>query len=280
MRPSILSSDGRLSEAGGILWNDGTGVNFGRGDDPALWQYEYLREIDYGSAAALMVRAALWQEIGGYDERYVPMYYEDADLCLQARQRGWHVLYEPGSVVVHVEGGTAGTDPQAGHKRHQEANRVTFVKKWQSILDADHLPPGDRRIREAASRHRGPRVLVVDFRMPMWDRDAGSLRMLEILRSLLRQGYGVTFVPDNFAPFEPYTRKLQELGVEVIYGGSTSCQSSPTLGRVSLLRSSRVPIQRAGGWTPYESSRPGYRDLRYGRPALGTRVASLCAQQT
>jgi glycosyltransferase involved in cell wall biosynthesis len=52
----------------------------------------------------------------------------------------------------------------------------------------------------------------------MWDRDAGSLRMLEIVRSLLRLGYGVTFAPDNLARFEPYTRELQRLGVEVIYG--------------------------------------------------------------
>ena len=52
----------------------------------------------------------------------------------------------------------------------------------------------------------------------MWDRDAGSLRMLEIVRSLQRLGYSVTFLPDNFAPTQPYTRDLQRLGVEVIYG--------------------------------------------------------------
>ncbi len=201
--PKFVSPDGRLSEAGGILWSDGTGVNFGRGDDPTRSQYEYTREIDYGSAAALMVRTELWREIGGYDERYAPMYYEDADLCLQARQRGWHVLYEPSSIVVHVEGATAGTDPQAGHKRHQEINRVKFVHKWKDLLEAEHLRPGQRRIRTAANRHRGPHVLVVDFRTPMWDRDAGSLRMFEIIRSLLRLGYGVTFVPDNSRLMNP-----------------------------------------------------------------------------
>jgi GT2 family glycosyltransferase/SAM-dependent methyltransferase len=216
--PKFISPDGLLSEAGGILWSDGTGVNFGRGDDATRPQYEYTREIDYGSAAALLVRVALWQEVGGFDERFVPMYYEDADLCLQARQRGWHVLYEPSSVVVHLEGGTAGTDPQVGYKRHQELNRAKFVKKWESVLLSEHLRPDHRRVRAAASRHRGPHVLVVDFRTPMWDRDAGSLRMCEIIRSLVRQGYGVTFVPDNFAAFEPYTRILQGLGVEVLYG--------------------------------------------------------------
>jgi O-antigen biosynthesis protein len=217
--PKFIAPDGLLSEAGGILWRDGTGVNYGRGDEPSRPKYEYTREVDYGSAAALLVRRELWQEVGGYDERYLPMYYEDADLCLQARQRGWRVVYEPSAVVVHAEGSTAGTDPNAGHKRHQEANRVKFVDKWRELLQAEHLPPGeDRRVEEAARRHRGPEVLVVDFRMPMWDRDAGSLRMLEIIRSLQRLGYAVTFVPDNGARLEPYTRKLQRLGVEVIYG--------------------------------------------------------------
>jgi glycosyltransferase involved in cell wall biosynthesis len=165
-----------------------------------------------------MVRAELWQKVGGFDQRYAPMYYEDADLCLEARQHGWRVLYEPSAVVVHVEGATAGTDPQAGHKRHQEANRLKFVDKWRTLLEAEHLRPGPGRVRRAANRHRGPPVLVVDFRVPMWDRDAGSLRMFEILRSLLRLGYGVTFLPDNFAPIQPYTRDLQRLGVEVICG--------------------------------------------------------------
>lgn len=216
--PKYLAPDGLLSEAGGIIWSDGTGVNYGRGEDPSRPRYEYTREVDYGSAAALLVRRVLWQEVGGYDERFLPMYYEDADLCFEARRRGWRVLYEPSAVVVHAEGSTAGTDVTTGHKRHQEANRVNFVQKWRETLQAEHLPPGMARVEEAARRHRGPQVLVVDFRTPMWDRDAGSLRMLEMIRSLQRLRYAVTFAPDNAARLEPYTRDLQRMGVEVIYG--------------------------------------------------------------
>ncbi|HMD57218.1 MAG TPA: glycosyltransferase [Solirubrobacteraceae bacterium] len=216
--PKFLSPDGRLSEAGGILWGDGTGANYGRGDDPGLSRYEYTREIDYGSAAALMVRAEFWQDAGGYDRRYEPMYYEDADLCMEARRRGWRVLYEPASVVVHVEGATAGVDPTAGHKTYQEVNRRKFVQKWGALLESDHPPPSPEGMQLAARRHRGPGVLVVDFRVPMWDRDAGSLRMFEIIRSLQRLGYSVTFLPDNLVPISPYTRRLQRLGVEVLYG--------------------------------------------------------------
>ncbi len=216
--PKFVAPDGSLSEAGGIIWSDGTGANFGRGDEPGRFQYEYRREVDYGSAAALMVRGELWTEVGGFDERYLPMYYEDADLCFEAHERGWRVLYEPRAVVMHVEGGTAGTDLDEGHKRHQEANRPKFVEKWRARLESEHLRSGEVRVRRAADRYRREQVLIVDHRMPMWDRDAGSLRMLEIMRSLLRLGYGVNFLPNNFTPIEPYTAELQQLGVEVIYG--------------------------------------------------------------
>jgi GT2 family glycosyltransferase/SAM-dependent methyltransferase/glycosyltransferase involved in cell wall biosynthesis len=216
--PKFVSPDGSLCEAGAIIWSDGTGANFGRGDEPGKFQYEYRREVDYGSAAALMVRGELWTEVGGFDERYLPMYYEDADLCFEAHERGWRVLYEPRAVVMHVEGGTAGTDLEEGYKRHQEANRPKFVEKWRVRLESEHLRSGEVRVRRAADRYRREQVLIVDHRMPMWDRDAGSLRMLEIMRSLLRLGYGVNFLPNNFTPIEPYTAELQQLGVEVIYG--------------------------------------------------------------
>lgn len=216
--PKFISPDGSLSEAGGIIWNDGTGVNFGRGDNPGLFQYEYRREVDYGSAAALMVSAELWREVGGFDERYLPMYYEDADLCFQARERGWRVLYEPEAVIVHVEGATAGNDLESGHKRHQEQNRPKFVAKWRHLLESEQMRPAPTNVRRAANRHRGPHVLVIDHGVPTWDRDSGSLRMMNIMRTLLNLGARVSFMPDNFSPLQPYTRLLQRMGIDVFYG--------------------------------------------------------------
>ncbi|HST56311.1 MAG TPA: glycosyltransferase [Solirubrobacteraceae bacterium] len=216
--PKFVYPDGSLNEAGGIIWRDGTGVNYGRGDSPEHFQYEYRRETDYGSAAALMVSADLWQQTGGFDERYLPMYYEDADLCFEARERGLRVMYEPRAVVVHIEGATAGNDAESGHKRHQEENRPKFVAKWRHRLESEQLRPAPMNVRPAANRHRGRHVLIVDHRVPMWDRDAGSLRMLEIMRSLTALGARVTFMSDNFAAPQPYTRALQRLGVEVLYG--------------------------------------------------------------
>ena len=65
---------------------------------------------------------------------------------------------------------------------------------------------------------RGPHVLIIDHRILTPDRDSGSLRMLQIIRALRRLGCRVTFLPDNLAPYQPYTERLQAEGIEVLYG--------------------------------------------------------------
>lgn len=241
--PKFLYPDGSLNEAGAIIWRDGTGANYGRSDEPSAFQYEYRRETDYGSAAALMVKAELWREVEGFDERYLPMYYEDADLCFQARERGLRVLYEPEAIVIHHEGATAGNDPDSGHKRHQEQNRPKFVARWRAQLELEHLRSAPTNVRVAANRHRGPHVLVVDHLVPTWDRDAGSLRMLNIMRALIGLGARVTFMPDNFTPTAPYTRMLQQMGVEVLYGALDVNAELATIGpRLSMAILSRPHV--------------------------------------
>jgi GT2 family glycosyltransferase/SAM-dependent methyltransferase/glycosyltransferase involved in cell wall biosynthesis len=219
--PMLLYPDGTLQEAGAIIFSDATGWNYGRGQDPAHHRFNFVREIDYGSGACLLVRADLWHELGGYDELFEPMYYEDADLCFAARERGYRVLYEPGAKVVHAEGSTAGTDVGAGAKRHQALNRPRFADKWQAQLATQmQAVASPEAVREASDRSRAPRVLVVDHRVPFPDRDAGSLRMLHMVRSFVQLGNRVTFIPDNLQAPAPYTRMLQKLGVEVICGAA------------------------------------------------------------
>ena len=62
--PRYIYPDESLNEAGGIVWRDGTGWNYGRGENPDRPRYTYRREVDYGSAAALLVRADFWRRAG------------------------------------------------------------------------------------------------------------------------------------------------------------------------------------------------------------------------
>jgi GT2 family glycosyltransferase len=247
--PMYLDPNGKLSEAGGIIWRDGTGCNYGRGQDPSDCHYEYRREIDYGSAAALLVRTEFWHEVGGFDERFLPMYYEDTDLCFEARARGWRVMFEPLSRVIHVEGATAGVDETAGHKRHQELNRPKFVEKWRERLDAEHLPAGQPNHWLAANLRRRPHVLVADHRVPMWDRESGALRMRGMLEALVGFGCHVTFLPDNMLPMQPYTRQLQRMGVEVVHGIEIPTGLDAIMPSLSLVILSRPQV--AARWLDY-----------------------------
>jgi O-antigen biosynthesis protein len=224
--PKFVCPDGRLSAAGGIVWRDGNRLSYGRGDAPDLFQYEYRRETDYGSATALMVRAKFWRDVDGFDERYVQTDHEnvdlsdymDVDLCYQARDRGLRVLFEPAAVVTDVDGGTTDGAVDLQQGRHQEESRQKFVAKWQHRLEAEQMRCALTNVRAAANRQRGPHVLVIDHCVPMWDRDAGSLRMLSVIRALLDIGARVTFMPDDLASSEPYSGILQRMGIEVLYG--------------------------------------------------------------
>jgi GT2 family glycosyltransferase len=125
----LLYPDGRLQEAGGRVLPDGREQRIGRWQDPSRPEYNSVREVDYCSAASLLVPRSLFLELGGFDERYAPAYYEDVDLALQVRAAGRKVYYQPASVVVHHESVSYEPDP-ARHARNQRA----FAERWRETL--------------------------------------------------------------------------------------------------------------------------------------------------
>ena len=209
----LVYPDGRLQEAGALVFADGSAWNVGRFEDRDDPRFAYRREVDYVSGAALMIPRALFAELGGFDTRYAPAYYEDADLAFAVRARGRKVVYQPASLIVHDEGTSAGTDLDTGMKRFQTINQARFVAKWQAAL-ATQPPPG-MPIAQAI-RHGQPHILFMDALMPDATRDAGSVQTLGLLRLLREAGWHVSFMADNRRATPQDIHHLGQLGVETL----------------------------------------------------------------
>lgn len=214
----LIHPDGRLQEAGGIVWGDGSPWNYGRTGNPYEPRFAYAREVDYVSGAALMVRMDVWREVGGLSPEFSPAYYEDTDLAFKVRQAGYRVRFAPQARVIHHEGLSNGCDTEAaeGLKKYQETHAPLFQRKW-----ADSFRGPTEPSQEAADliKDRGirGRVLFIDHDTPRPDCDAGSHAArveMDLVQSL---GYKVTLLPANLAWLGNYTEELQRSGIEVLH---------------------------------------------------------------
>jgi GT2 family glycosyltransferase len=160
----IILPDGTLQEAGSIIWRDGACSGYARGQEPTGPDVMFQRDIDYCSGANLLTPTALFQKLGGFDERFAPAYYEETDYCVRLWESGYRVVYDPDAVIVHYEFGSASTDSEA--LRQQQINHEIFVSQHREWLSRQ-FPASPLNILAArTARSSAPRILVIEDRVP------------------------------------------------------------------------------------------------------------------
>ena len=189
----IVLPSGVLQEAGSIVWADGSTVGYCRGapeDYPAAM---YRRQVDYCSGAFLMTPVSVWRNLKGFDESYVPAYYEEVDYCLRVRESGFIVLYQPWAVIDHFEFGSE--SKQGDSIKLMLKNRERLVSTHKDWLTTKAFSNTNSNLLKACNTATPKigRLLVFDDQVPFESLGAGLPRMRALLNVAANNGWQVTF---------------------------------------------------------------------------------------
>ncbi len=250
----LVYPDGRLQEAGAIVWSDGSCDAYGRGGDPAAPEHDFERAVDFCSGALLLTRRAIFERLAGFDERYRPAYYEDADYGVRLWQRGYSVVYQPRAVAIHREFGSA-TSSGAAIEMQRE-RRSIFVAQHADWL-SQQCARDEGTMAARSHPHRQPSVIWVDDAAPAARLGAGFPRAAAMIRALADLGYLVTV----YATGERGALTAGPSAIEIVGGGPA--------GLPAFFRS------RAGRASMVIVSRP--HNMQYVKAAVGSDLSALGA---
>ena len=109
---------------------------------------ENIFETDWVSGGAMMIRKNLFSELGGFDENYF-MYFEDVDLCLQAKKKGWKIAVHPETKIFH-ESGQSFSDNRK-KKKYYYNSQDYYIKKnfglfWSWLIKILRFPVYARNV--------------------------------------------------------------------------------------------------------------------------------------
>jgi GT2 family glycosyltransferase len=217
--PMLLNPDRTIQEAGSVVDSVGWTQALGSGADADKFEYRFRREVDYGSAACLLIERETFAEVGGFDPAYGVGYFEDVDLAFKLKELGLATFYEPRSRVIHELHGSGGS-LQA--RRQMEANRAIFFERWSGRLarrpNLIELPTHPRRLVAARDSEIADRILVIDDRVPHYDRGSGDPRMAKMLYELVElwPKARITLAAADDREVERYAEPLLARGIEVV----------------------------------------------------------------
>ena len=210
----LLNADGTIQEAGGIMFTDGWGYPYGRNDRADRPEYNFVREVDCVIGACFLVRRSVFDEVGGFDDRYYPAFFEEFDLAMAIVDAGYKVLYQPASEVIHLGSASYGTEVR---DRQSLINQAQFKTKWAHRLAAQYQGPQDLFLARDR-RHRSGTILIVDDVVPEFDKHAGALTMFQYMKLMVELDFKVVYVSHYRTASEPYTSIYQQMGIEILHG--------------------------------------------------------------
>ena len=133
----LLYPDGTIQHAGVVVGLfDICGHAFRGACDEDRLYFDFpsvIRDVSAVTAACMMVPAKRFRECDGFDEDALPIAYQDVDLCLKLRQRGYRVLVTPHARLYHHEA----TSKRPEDKDPSPSETMAFKARWKAIIEND-----------------------------------------------------------------------------------------------------------------------------------------------
>ncbi len=122
----------------------------------------------YVGSGGLLIRAAVFDDLGGYDERYSPAWYEDVDLCFRARKAGYTIGWSPDAGIEHLGGTTIASQKSFKSGKAKSISRELFCRTWSGYIESN---PGKKPLTAVPTIN-----IIVDVRGWAWDFKAQHLK--------------------------------------------------------------------------------------------------------
>jgi glycosyltransferase involved in cell wall biosynthesis/SAM-dependent methyltransferase/uncharacterized protein YbaR (Trm112 family) len=133
--------DGQVQHAGIVVGRGGvaghihTGLR--RGEFGYFGRAAVLQNLSAVTAACLVMSKAVFHEVGGLNEKDLPVAYNDVDLCLRMREAGYRIVWTPYAELYHQESASRGADAHPDNAARSDAEVRYMSRRWSHILKSD-----------------------------------------------------------------------------------------------------------------------------------------------
>ena len=131
--------DNTVQHAGVILGIGGVGGHahkyFQRGDYGYMSRLTIAQNYSCVTAACVMMRRAVWNEIGGLDESF-EVAFNDVDMCMRIRKAGYLVVWTPYAELYHYESKSRGLEDTPEKQKRFQEEVLRFQNRWEKELQA------------------------------------------------------------------------------------------------------------------------------------------------
>lgn len=126
--------------AGTAISRSGRVQFIGRGDSRDDPRFGVERDVQCLISACLMVRRSCFDEVGGFDEAFNPVEYEDLDLCYHLRSAGHTVVYTPSVEMYHFENVTTCGTAALPNTYLIVKHGLLFKRRWKQMFEKEDGP--------------------------------------------------------------------------------------------------------------------------------------------